>query len=237
MSWRGLASPPRRQLIAQLPPLRTDARVRFRPIARPVRCACACSALALRRISPAARRSPLCLVRSPADLSASALRGTCPVRSPSDCSVGALRGLVPRPVPADCSAGRSRHGPDAVGGRSLSRPHLGTTSTPSANPPELRSPAAPCVPEFPPGRSPSLLTCRISSAATGTPARGSSDVFERVSWSTGCSTGGCRLSPTDRWLSTASSTDPSTATPMSAGPCPPSGRPAGRGAGGQGQGR
>lgn len=89
---------------------------------------------------------------------------------------------------------------------------------------ELRSPAAPCVPRSPPGRSPSPVTCRISSAATGRPARGSSDVFPRVSWSTGCSTDGCQLSPTDRWLSTASSTDPSTATPVGAGPCPPSGR-------------
>ena len=214
MSWRGLASPPRRQLIAQPPPLRTaPASATTRLLGR-----CAALALAVNSLSvgslrrcaahhcassarpPIARRVRFA-ARAPSasrPIARPARSVTlCPARLPVIAHQVA-RGTAPMPWAADRSVVHT-----SKPRRQLPRTHR-----------KLRSPAAPCVPESPPGRSPSLLTCRISSAATACPARGSTDVFPRVCRSTGRSTGQCHLSPIDPRLSTDSSTGPSTGTDL-----------------------
>ena len=82
-----------------------------------------------------------------------------------------------------------------MGSRSLGRPHLGTSHHLPRTRRSLQFPAAPCVPGSPPGRSPSPVTCRMSSAAAACAARGSGDVFRGVSRSTGHSTARRQLSP------------------------------------------
>lgn len=194
MSWRGLAA--RHVGSRLLSRRRRGQRLRPLPVRSLGRCAsrrARCSRS--RRIAPSARRAPQCLVRSPADLSPGALRGTCPVRFPADCSAAALRGLVPRPVPADHSTCRPVARSRGPGGRSLGRPHLETTSPTSGIPPAAAVSRCSLRPGVSPGLAPSPVTCAMSSAATPSGARGLAKESGRDSRSTDISTAPGGLSP------------------------------------------
>jgi len=208
-----------------------NASVASPPIARPVRC-----------VAPAMRSLAVGLLRRCA-----AHRCAAYAHSPIARRVrfAAPAPSAPRPIArtarfvALCPARflmiarqvASRHGP--CHGRPIAR---SSTSEPPHRLPrtrwQLQFPAAPCVPGFPPGRSPSPVTRRISSPGTVCPARGSPDVIRRVSRSTGHSTARCHLSPGNGQLSTDSSTDLSTVPAGAVHLCPPSGRPSGQSASG-----
>ena len=128
-------------------------------------------------------------------------------------SLGTRQRGTASPRPASIAQDSSSRGQlRRATGRSLACPHLGThhlLRTPAANRglPLLAAPR-----ESPPGPVPVPGDKEISSGRSPRPTRAFRQHFPRVSASTGRSTGGGRLSPGNRVLSTASSTGTSTAT-------------------------
>jgi hypothetical protein len=97
-------------------------------------------------------------------------------------------------------------------GRLLACPHLGTRHLPREPAANRGLPLSAAPRESPPGPVPVPGDKEISSGRSARPTRAFPQQFRRVSRSTGQSTGGARLSPGNRSLSTASSTGTSTAT-------------------------
>ena len=191
-----------------------------------------CSSCSVSRLLASRARGTGCSLRSAGpDCSGPApTRSGCPSRSASPDRSG------PAPTESGCpptwprSLGTRQHGtasprPASIAqdsssrgqlrratGRLLACPHLGThhlLRKPAANRglPLLAAPR-----ESPPGPVPVPGDKEISSGRSPCPTRAFRQHFPRVSASTGQSTGGGRLSPGNRKLSTASSTGTSTAT-------------------------